>query len=394
MKLIGIIAEYNPFHNGHKYQIEKSKKLVGKDSAVICLMSGDFVQRGEAAIFSKYARAEAAIKGGADLVLELPVPWSVYSAEGFASGAVGLLGSLGCIDYLSFGSESGEIDTLNAIAVALLDPSSSAKIKNELDTGVSYAVARHRAMYKELGSMADLLKTPNNILAVEYLKAMYNFHFNINPITVQRKGTGHDEEGESASYIRSQIIKGNSIHQYVPSGVNEVIKREITRGRGPITMEKLEPLIISRFRMLDNNDFSELPDASEGLGNRLCAVAHEESRIDAILSGTKTKRYALSRIRRMCMCAALGVKDGEYPTIPPYARILAANSTGRKALRQIKDKSSIPVITKPASVKDLDQTCLKTFILNSRAHDLYVLSYRSVNEHRGNADWLIGPVII
>ncbi|MBP8641169.1 MAG: nucleotidyltransferase family protein, partial [Oscillospiraceae bacterium] len=214
MKILGIVAEYNPFHNGHKLHIEESKKSISRETATVCVMSGDYVQRGEAAIFSKYARAEAAVRGGADLVLELPLPWALSSAEGFARGAVGLLGSLNCIDYLSFGSECGDMAILNSLATALLDPNFDVEIREELKSGISYAAARQATLSKSIGGLADYLETPNNILAVEYLKAIYNQRLKIEPITIKRIGAGHDEQGGSASDIRSMLEGGKQIKKY------------------------------------------------------------------------------------------------------------------------------------------------------------------------------------
>ncbi|PKM73793.1 MAG: nucleotidyltransferase [Firmicutes bacterium HGW-Firmicutes-16] len=394
MKILGIVAEYNPFHNGHKLHIEESKKAISHDTAVVCVMSGDFVQRGEAAVFSKFARAEAAVKSGADLVIELPLPWALSSAEGFARGAVGLLGALNCVNYLSFGSECGDIGVLNSLVMALSDPFLDAEIREELKSGVSYATARQAALSKSIGSLADHLGTPNNILAVEYLKAIYDQRLRIEPLTIKRIGAGHDEEGGSASDIRGLLSQGKPIKNYVPKEASEVFYRESEQGRGPVFMEDLESAILSRFRMMDDRIFSEIPDDSEGLGNRLIAAFHEESTLEGVLSAAKSKRYALSRLRRMCLCAALGIKRGRADGIPPYARILAANETGRLALNIMADKSIIPLITKPAAVKELSEECRNLFELESSAHDLYALGYAAKEERRGNADWRASPKMV
>jgi len=391
MKIIGIIAEYNPFHNGHRLHIEESKKAVSRDTAVVCVMSGDFVQRGEAAVFSKYARAEAAVKCGADLVIELPLPWALSSAEGFAMGAAGLLGELNCVDYLSFGSECGDIGILNSLATALIDPALDAEIREELKSGISYAAARQAALSKSIGSLADHLGSPNNILAVEYLKAIYALRLRMEPLTVKRTGAGHDEEGGSASDIRSMLAMERPIKNYVPRDAYALYKREKEQGRGPVLMVDLESAVLSRLRMMNETDFAGIPDDSEGLGNRLFAAAREESSLDGILSAAKSKRYALSRLRRMCLCAALGIKKGEAEGLPPYARVLAANEMGKSVLKTINDKASVPVITKPASVKELSEECRSLFELCSSAHDLYVLGYKAVEERRGSADWRTSP---
>lgn len=394
MKILGIVSEYNPFHNGHKLHIDESKKVISRDTATVCVMSGDFVQRGEAAIFSKHARAEAAVRGGADLVLELPLPWALSSAEGFARGSVGLLGALNCVDFLSFGSECGDMSVLNSLATALLDPNLDAEIREELKSGISYAAARQNALSKSIGSLADYLEKPNNILAVEYLKAIYNQRLRIEPITIKRIGAGHDEEGGSASDIRNMLEGGKPIKKFVPKEAYEIFHREIEQGRGPVTMEALECAILSRFRMMSEKDFSDIPDDSEGLGNRLFAAAREETSLDGVLSAAKSKRYALSRLRRMCMCAALGIKKEDSEGLPPYARVLAANEAGKSVLKTMSDKASIPVITKPAAVKELSVECRRLFELDSSAHDLFVMGYSAKEERRGNADWRTSPKML
>ena len=198
MNVIGIVCEYNPFHSGHLYMINESRRRLGEDSVTVCVMSGDFVQRGEAALYSKFARAEAACRCGADLVLELPLPWSVSSAEGFAEGAVSVLAAAGCT-HLSFGSECGELEPLAALAREILNPATAGKIKDCLsaDASLSYAMARQRVLSEALGETGELLSGPNNILAVEYLKAIYKHAYPIIPMTVKRIGSGHDKAGES-----------------------------------------------------------------------------------------------------------------------------------------------------------------------------------------------------
>jgi len=391
MKIAGIIAEYNPFHKQHAWHIEETRKRAGRDAAVVCVMSGDFVQRGEAAAFSKFLRAEAAVKGGADLVLELPLPWCMSSAEGFARGGVGLLGALGCVDYLSFGAECEDMKTLSTIATMLMDPQFDAAIVEELKTGVSYAAARQAAVSRDLGALAQVLEQPNNILAVEYLKAIYQQRLRIEPMAIRREGPGHDEAGGSASDIRRLLALEKPIKEYVPHECWKLYKNEKESGRGPVTAESLEQPMLSRLRMKKSADFALIPDDAEGLSKKLCDAAHEEPSLDGVLAEAKSKRYAMARLRRMCMCAALGIQAGDADGIPPYARVLAANKRGRAALRIMQDNPRIPILTKPAAVHELDERCKKIFILNSDAHDFYVLGYSAMEERRGNADWRTSP---
>ena len=400
MNVIGIVGEYNPFHLGHAYHINKTKELLGEDCPVVCAMSGDFVQRGEAAVFSKYARAEAACKSGADLVLELPLPWVLSSAEGFARGAVGLLGAVGVVTHLSFGSESGELSQLETLAEALLDPFIGADIRRVLaeNEGISFAAARQKALYGRVGETAELLSVPNNILAVEYIKTVYDNGFDMKPVTVRRMGAGHDmivESGlRSASDLRTRLARGGDIDAFVPASASEVYRREERLGRGPVMAESIEQAVLSRLRMLSAAGFAALPDAGEGLDNRLMKACREESGIDAVLAAAKSKRYAMSRLRRMLMCAVLGVTDGMASGIPPYASVLAANARVCALLKDMNARSRIPVLTKPASVKELEPECVSLFELGAAAHDLYVLGYAAREERKGGADWKSSPKIL
>ena len=400
MSVIGIVGEYNPFHYGHKHHIAETKRLLGEDCPVVCAMSGDFIQRGEAAVYSKFARAEAAVRSGVDLVLELPPAWALSSAEGFARGAVGLLGSIGVVTHLSFGSECGEVEPLETLAEILLDPLIGADIRRELEAqeGIPFAEARQRAVAKRAGELSGQLETPNNILAVEYIKAVYEQGLSIKPVTVQRFGSGHDKISESghksAAEIRRALANGADISASVPGSAYEIYRREDKLGRGPVLMENLESAMISRLRMLPDSAFAALPDAGEGLNNRLARAAREESGLDAVIAAAKSKRYALSRIRRMVMCAVLGISADMSRETPPYARVLAANARGCALLREMDGKARIPVITKPAAVKELGAECREVFDRSSSAHDLYVLGYSAKEERRGGADWRTSPKII
>lgn len=399
MRVVGIVTEFNPFHNGHALLLERSREAMGEDTAVVCCMSGDFVQRGEAAVWSKFARAEAAARCGADLVFELPLPWALSSAEGFARGGVGLLASLGVVDCLCFGSECGETEPLERAAEALLSPALAAELRRELESGIPFAAARQRALAAVTDEeTARLVETPNNILAVEYIRAIYELGLDLGFMTVRREGAEHDGQGEgsirSASELRSRIAAGKSCSGFMPDAALAVFEREAERGRGPVLMETLEPMLLARLRMLPDEEFGRLPDASEGLGNRLRAAVRDEPTLDGVLAAAKSKRYALSRIRRMTMCACLGVREGMAEGVPPYARLLAASERGRELLRRAQDKSRIPIITKAAAARQLPRETLSVFELGSGARDLYVLGYRAAAERRGGTDWRTGPTLV
>lgn len=400
MKVIGIVGEYNPFHKGHMHHISESRALVDEDAAVVCVMSGSFAQRGEPAVFSKFARAEAAVRCGADLVFELPLPWALSSAEGFARGAVGLLGAVGITDYLSFGSETGEIRPLSELAEKLIDPLIDARIKQEAsESEKPYAAVRQDIMREILGDEANLLEMPNNILAVEYLKAIFEQSLDITPIAVQRTGALHDSlaaEGSfrSSSELRALFRMGGDAYSMMPRTAAAVFMNESHLGRGPVAMSSLEQAIMSRLRMLPESEYDALPDEGEGLGKRLRRAALSEPSLDAVYSAAKTKRFALSRIRRMTMCAALGVKANMAAGIPPYARVLAANDKGCELLRLASSRSHIPVITKPASIKELSAEERALFELECSADDLYVLGFTAREERRGGSTWRHSPSIL
>lgn len=397
MKIAGLVAEYNPFHNGHLAHIEATKAALGPDTGIICCMSGDFVQRGEAAQWSKTARAECAVRCGADVVFELPVQWSLSSAEGFARGAVGLLDSLGVVDYLSFGSESPTAAPLERAAEALLDPAVDAAIRAELPSGDSYAVIRQRVLERFMGEGARVIETPNNILAVEYIKAIYERGSRMEPLATERRGAQHDKPASgrirSASELRSMTAAGKPIAPYMPREAHAVLEREREQGRGPVLMGTLETAVLSRLRMLGKADFAAIPDAAEGLENRL-AAAMEEPTLDGVLAAAKSKRYALARLRRMCMCAALGIRAGMNELSPPYARLLAVGPNGRELLRMIEGRARVPVITKSAMGRKLPREARECFELNARARDLFVLGCPAAGERRGGGDWRLTPAIV
>jgi len=398
METVGIVGEYNPFHSGHAYHLAKTREALGGECAVVCALSGDYVQRGEAATYAKYARAEAACRCGVDLVLELPLPWALSSAEGFARGAVGLLDSIGQCTYLSFGSECGDIGLIEEAAMALIDPAMNAAVKAELGGGISYAAARQEALRKKDERLAAVLDTPNNILAVEYVKAIYQEGARLEPMTVRRCGAGHDGEcaegPKSASEIRHRLAGGEALADLLPAEAAEVYQREENAGRGFLRMEDLEVAILSRLRLLDIETYNRLPDASGGVGAALYNAVREEESLDAVAAAAKSRGVAMARIRRMLMDAALGVSAGMADGIPPYARVLAANGRGREVLRLASSTSDIPVITKPADAHNLDARGESIFTLGADAHDLYVLGYRARGERRGGADWRAGPAIV
>lgn len=400
MSVIGVVCEYNPFHRGHLYHLEQARARLGGDTTVVCVLSGDFVQRGEAAVYQKFARAEAACRCGADLVAELPLPWCLSSAEGFARGAVSLLDALEAT-HLSFGSESDDLDGLWATARVLALPETTERIKALLrqEGSLSFAAARETVVRELLGECAELLRQPNSILAVEYLKALDSLGLDLVPLPVLRQGAGHDQSGSgegpcSASELRKRLRRGLPLEGEVPPAAATIYARERAAGRELADSAALEIALLSRLRALDPEDFERLPDAGDGLGRRLYHAVQEEADLESILQFAKSKRYALSRLRRMALCAALGVSAETAAGTPPYARVLAFNARGRLLLRKLEGHSSIPILTKPAAARRLGGTTEEIFNLGSRAHDLYVLGLPEGLSQRPGADWRTGPVIL
>ena len=371
--------------------INSIKELLGPDTAIICMMSGNFVQRGEFACFEKHARANAAIKCGADLVLELPFPRSISSAERFASGAVEALDAVGICTHLVFGSECGDISRLERAAAALCADETQAKIKLMAKGGMSYAFARQAVMTEQLGYDGNILSQANNTLGVEYLKALIQHNSAMTPITIQRRGDGHDSEGCSGMSLRKALFEGRNPWEHIPEQAANIFKNEIQLGRGPVDTGSAENAILAVLRR--HTDFSRLPDASEGLDRRLEKYCASEPTLEKVLEKSKTRRYAMSRLRRMVLCAYLGVSDADVTAPVSYISVLAMNSKGKRLLKLMSEKSRIPTITKPASAKRMCPEIRSLFELQARATDLYTLAYPSAGQRFGGQEWTTGPVI-
>ncbi len=400
MKIAGIIAEYNPFHNGHYLHIKQTRTQLGNDTAIVCAMSGNTVQRGNFAAFSKHSRARAALLNGADLVVEIPSPWVLSSAERYAMGAVYILDCIGGIDYLSFGSETNDLSSLTDVAKALLSPEFRTLIKDELSSGVTFASARQSAVSKLSQDSSRILKSPNDILGIEYIKAITVLKSKISPLTIWRTGADHDSHDTygsiaSASYIRNLITENDtSFAQFMPASSFEIAENEIKSGCGLGDISNCETAVLGLLRSLSDDNYAALPDNSEGLSNRFMKYARSGCSIDEILSGTKSKRYTLSRIRRMLMCAYLGIDNSYEHRLPPYIRVLGANSTGISILRSVRNIAKLPIITKPAQSRELDSFCQKVFHLESHITDMYSLAFPSSHPAPCGTEWQTGPVII
>lgn len=332
MEAIGIICEYNPFHLGHASQMARIREAFGQDAAIVCLMSGSFVQRGEPAIFPKMARAKAALLCGADLVLEMPVYGSLSSAEGFARTGVRFLSPI--CTHLCFGTESGTAETLTATAEALLSPSFPDALRDALKTGVSFPAARQMAL-ENLGLSADLLGRPNDILGVEYCKAILETGSALTPFPIFRPGDYHadtpDPNHPSATALRKAILRGEAWDRFVPPEAYSCL------AAAPVyTLDAGERAVLYRLRTMTDADFEALPYGSEGLWRRLLHAARKESTLEEIFTAAKTKRYTRTRLNRMVLCAFLGITEEEMRASAPYARVLGFTDKGRELLKKAK----------------------------------------------------------
>lgn len=326
MKITGIICEYNPLHLGHKKQIDIVHNA-NPDGGIVCLMSGNFVQRGTPAVFDKLLRAKAAVLSGADLVLELPVTAALSSAEGFADTGVSILSPF--CQNLCFGAETADADKLMAIAQALLSPAFPQHLKTELDKGLSFPAARQAAL-EAMGADAALLTTPNNILAVEYCKAILQQNSQMTPYVIHRQGSYHDatpdKDNPSAAAIRALIVQGHEWKSYVPNS-------DVYDNAAIHSLNYGEQAILHRLRTMTDAEFEALPYGSEGLWRKLMHAARSQATLEDVLTATKSKRYTRSRLDRMVMCAFLGITKETLNAPLPYVRILAFNDKGREILK-------------------------------------------------------------
>ncbi len=374
----GIICEFNPLHHGHRYLLQEAKRL---SQGVICVMSGNWVQRGEPAILSKFARAQAAIRCGADMVLELPVSWACAPAERFAYGAVSLLHQLGCVEELWFGSECGDASTLRLIAGFLLSQEFQKVLPAFLASGSSFAAARQKAVEKALGPQyAEALTSANNILGVEYCKALLRCESKIQPKTIQRIGGQHDSMEEvssgailSASQLRQLLHQEHPLEGLLPPPSLELVVQEIAQQRCPADFSRLERAVLAKLRTMEPTDFAALPDISEGLENRMYALSRTARTLEELYSGVKSKRYSHARIRRLIVYAFLGISSPLLDA-PPYARILAVSETGKEILGKVAGASRIPVLTRPKDFFSASPEIAQTFAMEQQATDLYALS--------------------
>ena len=362
MKTAGIICEYNPFHLGHARQFRLIRERLGADTKIVCVMSGNYVQRGMPAKWDKFIRAEAALRCGADLVLELPITGVLQSAEGFARTGVEILSRLGCVDYLCFGAECGNEASLMEMASYMDSPSFQQELKDGMATGLPYAAARQTA----LRDKDQLLSKPNNILGLEYCRAILQLSASLQPMAVLRNGDYHDQNADqaepSATSVRSLYPNGNWQH-FVPDAVSALLDQmpwyDIAYG---------ERAFLARLRGLSDKEWQNCAHGSEGLWSKAMKAARTKSDYLSVAEAIKSKRYPMTRIHRLLLCAYLGISDAALKQPIPYVRILASNTAGRELLRDAKNRDDLVLINAGQTPKDNAY-----YRMECRCADLYTL---------------------
>lgn len=417
MNLLGLVVEYNPFHNGHKYHLEKSKEITNATHTV-AIMSGSFLQRGEPALFDKYTRAEMAVKNGVDLVIELPTLYACQSAEIFSHGAVATLNSLNCVNSLCFGSEEGNIDILQTISEILVKEPSDFKItlKNFLDEGIVFPVARSKALYEYIKNnhllelsedkLQQVLNSSNNILGIEYIKSLIKLNSSIKPYTITRiasKYNSTDIESNicSATAIRNSL-KDNTdlklIENVVPLHTFNEINHKINTNFNPVFDYMFYDLLSSTI-IRDVDNLTKYFEVNEGIENKIYSNVFTSKNLEELINSTKSKRYTMTKIKRTLNNILLGINRDDVIKVKdldrvPYIRILAFNNKGREIIKKIKTSSDIEIITKFSKISHVDDPIFDTLIkYDLKSSNMYNLIYYKNNRNllKGPMDYYLSP---
>lgn len=409
-RVIGVVAEYNPFHNGHYYHLQATKEITGAEYCV-AVISGNFTQRGDTSIVNKWAKAYMAICGGADLVIELPTVYSISSAENFARGAVKILDNLKVVDAISFGAEANDLATLNNIANVLYEePKAYTNIlSHELKKGISYPAARENALMMYLNDIkryANTLSSPNNILAIEYLKALKIQKSKLEPIMIRRKKVYYNDnkivdDFASATAIRKLLQGGEyaNLRKVIPRSSYTIIGQESRKGGMVLSLSKYEKEIIYTLRKMTVEEIAELPDVSEGLQFAIKNAANEANNLKDLISNIKSKRYTQTRIQRILLYALLGIDKKLMENsrkVVPYVRVLGFTQKGKSLLSEISRRNpKLNIIT--SLKKYMDQNQNKNKVLAEMlekdifATDVYTLGY--IGESKANLDFTNNMII-
>lgn len=396
MKVIGLITEYNPFHFGHKYHLEESMKLTNASHS-IAIMSGSFVQRGEPSLIDKWTKAKMAIDNGVDLVIELPFVYSTQSAEQFGFGAVNILNKTNSVDYLCFGTELGELNPLKELAQLFVEEPQLYRdaLKYFLSLGFSFSVSRSKAVEKYFdsnnnpNSSSHILKGSNNILAIEYLKALYKLNSNIIPVAIKRLGSDYNDLGlhegfASASGIRTKIFEDglSSVQNLLPHESFNVLNQYEKKYNYFNRIENYEEIFNYLLRTTDVNKLKSLLNIETGLENRILKIGELSNNINHIMKSITTKRYPLTKIQRIFI-HLLNNLDGDTVkelciNEPQYIRVLGSNKKGFDILNKIKENSDLTIITKYADYNRLNNSVINQFLaIEEQATNLYFLGIKS-----------------
>ncbi len=390
MKIVAVIAEYNPFHNGHAYMLCEIKKQLC-DAAVVVIMSGDFTQRGEAAIIGKYARAESAVKCGADLVLELPTPWCFSGAEFFAKGGVSIAAAIGA-DVLAFGAECGDISALTLAAKRLSSEEFCTKLSNERAIQTAANMAKLRAdVYEKLYGDAALFCGSNNLLAMEYLRALESLRLAgkltqpMTPLAIKRIGGafGSTELSafSSATAIRTALRKNDDVLAFLPPPSAEIIVREI-EGKRFYDMVRLDIAVITMLRTISPERLAQAMEISGGMEHRLIRAAKYARTVDEILTACEERRYSRSRLRRAILSALLDVTMPMAEEFPHFTPLLAANARGREVLGSLRKDANISILSRTSQIRTLENVAARQFALHARAMSVAELACEGIPKER------------
>ena len=377
--IAAVTAEYNPFHNGHAYQIARTREAGA--THIVAVLGGNYLQRGEPALFPKHIRAHAALLCGADLVLELPLPRAMATAERFAFGSVSIMQALGCVDMMSFGAEDTLESLLPAVNALTEEDALGPDIRRHQEGGRTFAAARQLALAERLGrASAAVLERPNNILAVEYLKAARRLHFAPKLLAVPRYGAQHNStviRGSFASASALREIVGSdgvgALAPYVPRPALEVYRAEEKRGLLPVRPGALESAVLPALRRMTREDCAMLPDVSEGLENRLYGAVRMTTTLEGLYAAAKTKRYTAARIRRLALSAYLGLTERDAVAPVPYLRVLGLNRRGIEVLAMAKEAARLPLGSSLARLERQNAECARFARLEALSTDLYTL---------------------
>ena len=398
-KILAIVAEYNPFHNGHLYHLQKSKKMLNPDYS-ICIMSGNFCERGDTSIIDKWSKTESALRCGFDLVIELPVVYSISSAENFAEGSLKILGAFDNV-ILSFGTECGDLDALNNIANVLYDEPKefSTILTHELSKGLSYPKARENALLLYLNDVrkyANILSNPNNILGIEYLKAIKRLKSKVTPFTIKRIDAGYNslkikDRLASGTAIRNLIKNNEDVKKLMPTPSFNILSDNIAHGKIVNDIHVFEKEIIYTLRKMSLQEISNLQDVNEGLENSIKQAANSCNNLEDLINSVKSKRYTRSRIQRILLYSILNITKKDIQDsykAKPYIRVLGVSKHGKSLLSQISNsKSKYTVVTSVKKFMDINNNRVLKNMLEKDilASNIYTLGYEY--DSKSNLDY-------